>query len=340
MSWLYEIRDQNGENPVRLDKAFDRRLSIGVNQPGDAEFSLALTDSKATETNLREGRSRLYIYRNGELRFSGPLAIVERYFEKTIQMVKVRSLGWLWFFNKRFVGVDSTLSYTSTDASQIAWGLVDLVQQDTYGNLGITQGSLPTSQDLTVDYDKEDVVSALNNLYKQGGIEFEISPSKVFNTFYPLRGTDRSNSVVFKYPGSIESVRVVSDVTTLVNKEYGLGEGIGGQEVIAERDDVGSQSVYSVQEAIASYKNVANVTTLGNMVEYDIQKLKSPKLTLDLMVHGNQSPSLDDFGIGDSVRIKIDHINYTLNQVFRILQVDVQIDSEDKESLRVIAALL
>lgn len=340
MSWLYEIRDQNDENPVRLNKAFDRKLNLGVNQPGDAEFSLALTDPKATEANLREGRSRLYVYRNGELKFSGPIAIVERYFQESVQMVKVKALGWLWLFNKRFVGVDSTLSYTSQDASQIAWNTIYLAQLETYGNIGITQGNLPVSQNLTVDYDREDIVSILDDLHKQAGIEFEISANKIFNTFYPLRGTDRSNSVVFKYPGTIESVRVVSDVTTLVNKEYGLGQGLGGQETIAERDDVGSQSVYSLQEAIASYKNVSNVTTLGNMVEYDIQKLKSPKMTLDLMVHGNQTPSLDDFGIGDSVRVKINHSNYTLNQVFRILQISVSIDSEDKESLRVIAAIL
>lgn len=340
-NWIFEIRDQNGANPVRIINARNRSVSVGLNQAGEANFELDLNDAKATESNLRVGRSQLYIYRSEELYFSGQIMIVERMLEQSTQAVRVKALGWLYLLSKRIFAIDADDEHTSEDAGAIAWGLINTTQSETYGSLGITQGTIETSNNLTITYTRQNVLEAIEELSQQAGIEFEVSANKIFNVFYPLRGSDKSNTVIFKYPGSIQSIRSVDDATTIVNNENGLGKGVGSQETLAERDDVGSQSVFGLYQKISSYKNVDNVTTLGNMVEYDIALYKAPRLTLDIAVHGNtESPSLSDYGIGDSVRIKTVTTNYNFSQVFRIFEIHVSIDQNDKESIRLIVALI
>jgi len=339
-SWIFEIRDRNGNNPVRLLNARDRNVAIGLNQAGEASFTIDLNDDKALESNLKVGRSTLYIYRNGELYFSGIIMIVERILNESSQFAKVKALGWLFLLSRRFIGIDADDTHTSEDAGAIAWDLIDQTQNETNGDLSITQGTIQTSNAISITYTRQNILEAIEDLSAQAGIEFEVSPNKIFNVFYPLRGSDKSSTVILKYPGSIQTVRSVDDATTIVNNENGLGKGVGSQETVAERDNVGSQSVFGLYQKIASYKSIDNVTTLGNMVEYDVELNRSPRLTLDLQIHGNtESPSLSDYGLGDSVRVRITTTNYNFSQVFRVFEIHVAIDQNDKESVRLIVAL-
>lgn len=339
--WVFEIRDSDGTSPVRIIGARKRQLSLVLNQAGEAMFELDLDDTKALETNLREGRSQLYVYRNDTLLWSGIIMIVERIMEQTNSYARIRALGWYWFLSKRFVGIDADDVHTSEDAGAIAWDLINQTQLETYGDLGITQGEIDTSNNLTITYTRQNIKDAIDDLILSGGIDIEITPNKVFNVHYPIRGTDRSETVVFKYPGNVSRLRFVKDATTIVNSENILGQGVGDEEISAQRDDVGSQSIYNLFEKISSYKEIDNVTVLGNIAAFDILLLKSPRNSIEMRVKGNGSvPDLSNYNVGDLVRTKVVKNNFTSNNVYRIFQIDISIDEADRENINIVAALV
>jgi len=340
-NWIFEIRDQNGENRVRLTAANNRKVVRGLNSAGQASFTIDLNDEKATQANLREGRSQLYVYRGSTLYFSGKIMIVERTGDEASQKANVTALGWLWFFEKRIIGKTADVTYTTTDAGAIAWGIINTSQNKTYGSLGITQGTIQTSQNLSLTYTRQKIRQALDDLISQAGIEFEITPDKIFNVYYPKKGSDRTATVKFKYPGNIKSWRSLSDGTTVINDILALGQGTGAEELTADVEDTGTKNVFGLFEDVASFKDVDNQTALTNMANYFLSLRKAPRLTLDIEVHGNnETVEITDYVEGDTVRIEIKHTNYTLTQDFRIFEIHVDIGDDDKETVRLVTALV
>lgn len=339
--WKFIIRDKDENNPVRLLAAKNRAVTLGLNAPGQATFSIDLNDEKATQANLLEGRSRLYVYRGDTLYFSGKVMIVERILEEVTQTANVTALGWMWELERRITGKTSDITHSSVDAGAIAWAEINRTQNESNGNIGITQGTIQTSQNLTLTLTRAKVRDVLDDLVTQAGIEFEITPNKIFNVFYPRKGSDKSATVKFQYPGNIKSARPLSDATVITNDLLALGRGLGAEEITSDVEDTGSKSVFGLFQDVMSFKDVDNQTALTNMSNYYLNLLKSSRLTLDISVHGNnEAVALTDYVVGDTVRITIDHPNYSLDQLFRIFEIHVTIGDDDKETIRLVTALV
>jgi len=339
--WIFEIRDQDGNNRVRLTAANKRKVAHALGSGGQASFTINLNDVNASEFNLRESRSQLYVYRKGTLYFSGKIMVVERGFDESTQEANVIALGWMWFFEKRIIAKLADVTYTAVDAGSIAWTLVNTSQQETNGDLGITQGTIQTSQNLTITYTRQKLRPALDDLTSQAGIEIEVTPNKIFNVYYPKKGTDRSASVIFKYPGNLKSARPLSDATTMVNDILALGRGMGAEEITANVEDTGVKEIYGLFQELLSHKEIDNSTILTSMANYYLNLRKSPRLTLDVTAHGNdEKVDLSQYVVGDTVKIEITHDNYTLAQNFRIFEIHVDIGDDDKETVRLVTALV
>ena len=205
--WLFEIRDQNGLNPVRLKSATKRKVSTVLNSvgQGQASFDLDLNTAEAAETNLREGRSQLFVYKDDTLYWSGKIMIASNDLSAKKEVVSVTALGWTWPLEKRYIGKNEVVNYVIEDLSDILWDVINDSQQLTGGDLGITVGSLATSKNLTISYERQVIKDVIDSLVSQG-IDFEVTPNKILNTYYP-KGIDRSDTIKFKYPGNIKQIK-------------------------------------------------------------------------------------------------------------------------------------
>jgi len=339
--WMFEIRDKEGLNPVRLKSAYNFKVSRALNSPGQASFTIDLNDEASIESNLREGRSQLYIYRNKVLYWSGKVMVVDRYFDVSSQRAEVLALGWLWMFEKRFVGKNEDVTYTATDAGQILWDLINDSQFEYGGYIGIEEGTITPSINLTVTYTRQKIKEAIDDLVEQAGIDFEVTPDKALNVYYP-KGSDRSSSVILKYPGNIQTLRVVKDATVVANNILGLGRGYGSQELTSQVSDVGSIGVFDLYEDIISFKDIVNQTPLDNMTNHRLRLYKSSRLTIDVTIHGDSSEQvqLDDYNLGDTIRVITDQPNFTLNQTFRIFEISITIGDNGQETVKLILGLV
>lgn len=335
-NWLFRIIDSSG-NQINLIRAKKRKVSLGLNKAGECSFELDLSDDKATDTNLKTGVSTVEVLRGGKTFFKGQLMVREKRLDQINRIVNCKTLGWLWLLSKRFAGVASDREFSNTDAGAIAWALINESQQQNYGDFLITQGAIETSQNITITYIRANIKEAIEDLSAIAGIEFEITDEKVFNVFYPFKGTDRTSSVIFKYPGAIKSIREIHDSTTIINNEIVLGQGWGDQELSANSEDVNSENTYKRREAIVSRKEINNAVSLSNIAEYDVGRLRNPSTIYDIALHGNNEiPNLDNYNVGDIVKVQVDDEQWSFEQVFRIFEIHVNIDENDKENISLI----
>lgn len=341
-NWLFEIRDQDGLNPVRLTSVTNRKLILALNAPGQANFTVNLNETDGAEENIAESRSQLYVYRDGELKFSGIVMVVERYFSDSEQYANVTALGWLWFFRRRIWSSFADDVHTAEDAGQIALELITGTQNPAfYQDLGITEGEIQDSVDINISLNRTTVKDALEKIAEVSGIEYDISPTKLFNVYYPHKGTDRSNQVKFVYPGNIKNVRVVSDATEILNFVRAFGFGLGDEEINSTVENVESEEVYDTYEAIVNKKDIKEQSALDDFNENLVALKKQARTTIDVTVDGNDSNiSLNDYNTGDSIRIMINHPRFQYSQIFRVFEIHADIKENDVEDVRLILALV
>lgn len=341
-TWLYEIRDLNGENPVRLTTVTKRKGVLALSKPGQVTFSLDLNSTEAAPANLAESRSQVWVYRDGVLKFSGVIMVVERYFDENTQYAAVTALGWLWFFGKRVWASTSDDVHDNEDAGAILlYILMNTQIPEFYQDLGITEGEIETSQDIDITLSRIKAKDAFDSVALASNIEYEISPLKRLNVYYPHKGTDRSDEVKFKYPGNIKNIRIISDATEIVNFSRAFGNGLGELELRSVEEDVESEEVYGAYEEYLSRKDIKRQSELDDVLANFVAERRNSRVTVDVTVDGNdQNVDLNDYNVGDSVRIIVEHTNYSYSQIFRVFEIHFDIDEKDVESNRLILALV
>ncbi len=103
--------------------------------------------------------------------------------------VNLTFLNWLGYFRKRYI----TKTYTNTDAGSIAWDLISTAQSQSYGNIGIVQGTIQSTKNRDRTYVDDEIaksIIALSNSNLKDGFEFEITNDKSF-TVKSRIGTDK-----------------------------------------------------------------------------------------------------------------------------------------------------
>lgn len=274
------------------------------------------------------------IRRNGEYKLGAHVGFVESSLGETEHTLEVKAFGYLNLLIDRYV----TKTYEQEDATFIAWDLIDETQSQTNGDMGMTQGA---QQATTVDrdrtYERQNVKEAIVNLTKlvNGNFDFEFTPDREFNT-YTMIGSDRSAEVEFIYPGNIRSVTVPRDGTAMFNKIYGLGSGFGADQIQSTPEDTASQLNYGVHERIVTFNSVVEDTTLDENSEGELE-IRKTILEIPQMTVSGEDFDLNSYGIGDRVTVRIEDNPYlaTVDGVYRIERIEVDVDENEAEDIKI-----
>lgn len=314
---------------MQRNEAEDLSFSIDLRAYEDICDSLNLSPTSV----LSPYQTDVKIKRNGTYLFGTHVGEVNSSLGEADATISVRAFGYLNLLVDRYV----TKDYVATDATAIAWDLIDTTQDQTNGSMGMTYGAQQVS---TVDRDRtyvrQNVKEGIINLTKlvDGNFDFNFSWDKKFNT-YTMIGTNQSNSLEFFYPGNIISVQIPRSGKPLFNKLYGLGSGFGQDQLQSTQSDSESQLIYGVHEKIAIFNSVSVESTLQQNVAAELQRRKDILEIPQMTVSGDDF-DLNTFGIGDRVYVKIENSPFlaNINGVYRIERIEVSVDEQEAEIIK------
>ena len=284
-------------------------------------------------TNVAE----LHIYLGDRKISAGQIASRDVRVSESRRSITLRAYGFFALLKYRTTG--SLVNYTATDAGAIAWDLINTTQVASYGALGITMGTITTSVSRTRGYSYKNVKEAIEELSAvENGFDFEVTPDKVFNVYYPKMGIKRDD-VTFTYPGTIVELSDLEDGTRMANRVLAFGAGTGDFNISTSVEDTALETVYTRRDAKVNRSDVSDVTTLtshaNGLLSAQKNVLHMPQLTVD----GNREPRFGSYGLGDEVQIVTDRYQEVfadINGYWRIDGMDINVDENAREQVRLL----
>lgn len=273
----------------------------------------------------------LYIYdENDTLIYGGYIAEATTYNDANgYKKRTITSKGFLSLLAKRFTNIPPDLSrlYTSDHASDIAWDLIDYTQSLDYGNLGITRGADPddVNNQRTYRYRPiKEAIEKLGNNETKDGIDFEITPQKVFNAFYPTKGQERPE-IVLEEGFNIRTYSLTHHfIDAMVNEVVVFGDGDGDNMITSLRTSPASykQSFFLLQGGLSEKdtKIQANLDAKGDRY---LELNQAPSFDLVLTTDYDE-PDYTQYSLGDSLKVVIP--SEDINAFYRVRRRTVNQD--------------
>lgn len=222
-------------------------------------------------------------------------------------------------------------------------------QQTKNTYLGFLQGNIQTSFNISPIYSRykklKDSIESIANTYNGMDFNFTVSidannnMTKYFNVFYPRQGIDNTN-LNFTYPGNIIKLGKPKDGKTMVNEVAERGQGYGKNQVVVVVNDASSIQTYTQRQDVDQAADVPDSGTLTLLGDEFIRVRKDPLDLPSITLDGNQSPHIGDFGVGDQIFVDATGVPIlNFSQIYRIEQIDVTIDDDDKEAVQLTVSL-
>lgn len=244
-------------------------------------------------------------------------------------------------FNVASVGFFSLLAkrrtsdkrvFVNTDAGQIAKALIDESQtaDPPFSDFGITFGTIQPSvnRDRTFRFAniKTEITQLSNNNLKNG-FDFDIDNSKIFNVFFPFKGSNRDNIVLDQQNILSWGLRKPL-VLSLTNKVYVLGEGFNDDVLFVNRLSPNDyKTAFKVLEEVLPERNIKTTDTLNAKGDKFLLDNQSPILGLTI-THVDGQPDILNYEVGDSLKVCIEELG--IENVFkRVFRRTIRIDSNE-----------
>lgn len=333
---LWDFR--TGQKEI-LPEALNRSYSYQLNRAGKASFSLPLTTERLQRFPLYIGVTRLLIYRADKLIWAGVIWEITEDAQDDEGTVNVQCTEIFHILSeKRY----TSNTYTSTDAGQIAWGLINTTQGLTGGNLGLTQGTIQATQNRDRTYFDEKIGEKIIQLTEViNGFDFEITPSVKVNTLgvfnvYSKRGSTL-NTFRLEYGEGLKNniqswsrKRTLSDIYNSVIVE---GEGYGDIALKSTQTDNSMITAVGLLEGRVQEKSINQQTTLDTKAQEFIRVRKTEQFIYDITLNN----AYNDFGkydIGDIIPVKIKYGYLDINTTMRIYGIDVRVSDSGEEVIK------
>ncbi len=323
-----------GEFTEFRELEFGKRLS----DYGLCQFDVPTTDNKlGTLLSLR--KNKVYIYRSeddeeGVLVWAGEMAVAKgRLVQDENNWITIYSYTWLEQFKDRFTAVRVT--FDTIDQGQIAWSLIDTTQEES--SFGITQGTIPATKNRDRTYFNQNVYEAIVNLGNVlSGFDHEITDEKVFNA-ESIIGEDKRDEIQFIYGVNIREATIEDNFLNPVNRAIVLGQPTDDTSLIREEsNDAGAQEEFKLRENVLSEMDVSDTGTLQDKGLAILRKRSGALRKVEFIPAGSTGDTINAFGVGDIVYIKIVDNFYSIEGDFRVYEWSVRYDSDNVEYISLV----
>lgn len=333
---LWDFR--TGQKEI-LPEALGRSYSYQLNRAGKASFSLPLTTERLQRFPLYIGVTRLLIYRADKLIWAGVIWEITEDAQDDEGTINVQCTEIFHILSeKRY----TSNSYINTDAGQIAWGLINTTQGLAGGDLGITQGTIQTTQNRDRTYLDEKVGEKIIQLTEViNGFDFEITPSIKVNTLGVFNVYSKRGSVIDTFRleygeglrNNIQSWSRKRTLSDMYNSVIVEGEGYGDIALKSTQTDNSMITAVGLLEGRVQEKSVNQQTTLDTKAQEFIRVRKTEQFIYDITLNN----AYNDFGkydIGDIVPVKIKYGYLDINTTMRIYGIDVRVSDAGEEVIK------
>jgi len=232
--------------------------------------------------------------------------------------ISVQSKGFFSLLEKRYT--DDSLSYTATDSSDIAWGLINYTQTNgAYGDLGITRGADPT----TKNRDRTDlrykniaeVIKKMSANEVKDGYDFDVDADKKFNIYYP-KGTTRN--IYLEEDFNINTYQISKTfIDGMVNQVIVIGSGVDeDNQLVVTRDASNTyKEAFFLLQDVLNESDVSVQTTLEDKGDKHLEIYQAPRLTIYLTCRYDE-PIFNNYAVGDWLNVVIP--SYDINSSYRV----------------------
>jgi hypothetical protein len=289
-----------------------------------------VTDMKASQL-IALRQYTVWIYRNGVLFWSGEQALRQGDLDSAgDNWVTITCYGKLEQLNSRFTVAE--IIYAYQDGSEIVKALIAATQAE--DSLGITEGTIASTTWREKTYSTQNIMDAIVSLANLiDGFDFEITDLGVLN-ISTFMGVDRSNDIILEYGVNVKSAKITEDFSKPATRAIIMGQtATVGDQVRLERDDLTQQGTYGLREYVESQMEVSDTPALEATGDSVLRKYGIPLLKISLDIVRGKTPTLEDFSLGDIIRVKIKNGIYDIDEKFRIFQWGVSYDEKNTETL-------
>lgn len=311
-----------------------------LNKGKDGQFSFDYEDLKVLSdtynttymTILGGGFREIWIEKNSTKIYYGVITDIDEASDQETEQVtiSVASVGFFNVFGKR--RTSNKRVFSSTDAGTIAWTLINESQtSDTpYSDLGIASGTITSSvnRDRTFRFASvKEEITKMSNENLSNGFDFEIDNQKLFQVYYPQKGSLRPE-IVFDAQSIVRWSRNRPSLLSLTNKVYAIGEGINDDVLYSLRTSAATyRDVFGTLEDVVSNRDVIESATLDATGDRFLLENQSPRETFTI-IHVDDDPDIANYGIGDSVRVTIEKLGVT-GQYKRVMKRTIACEGAD-----------
>lgn len=314
---------------AELPKARDRTLTLVVD-PTTSDQAGFTIDGRAPEAALvDELATDLVIQRDNRVLFRGRIAPDSDTLDGTRHDTTFTAWSYRELLRRRSMVNASTLTYTGTDQSTIAWALMDYTQALPGGNLGISRGDgVTTGSARTVVFNKTDYLFDLiaNLAQMDQGFDWNIAPLHSatdlrMNMYAPSLLVNRG--VVIEWGGELcQSATRTFDPGTYANMAYLTGDSSGSlTPVLVTEAMIGTlpqgrwETTLGTTELVQSSLISRGAYTLSDMDKI----LASWQVTMRKGSWGGP----DHIWAGDEVRWRVRSGRIDIDADYRVVQMDI-----------------
>ncbi len=333
----YTIKVKNKAGDILGEFNVYRNLKFGkrINNYGTCSFDVPVSGDKTDEL-IALRIYTVWIYRDADLIWAGEQATREgKLDDKGDNWVTIQCFDWLEQLNARYTA--NEVIFSTIDAGDIAWSLINTSQLKTNGDFGFTEGTIEPTMDRDRTYNNQNIMEAIINLANViNGFDFEINSSKQFNVYQHI-GVDRTSTIILEYGVNVTNMHITEDFANPVNTAIVLGD--SGVDVEATRvDTIDSVSgvQYGLREGLLNEMSVTDLDTLTEKGEALNRKYGTPLMKMDLGIVRSTTPTIVDFALGDLIRVKVKRGIYDIDRSFRVYEWSVSYNDDNTETLSLV----
>ncbi|HVI77458.1 MAG TPA: hypothetical protein VM715_04730 [Candidatus Acidoferrum sp.] len=315
----------------------DLQAEFYINKPDNLRCTLPLQSNKVTKKNVDPGAQEIWLWRDGKLRYAGPLWAATA--DLDAGTLAIESEGLLSYFAEREIKRKQDI----TDfQDELAWNMVNATQRwYQWGDLRIVRGRFKasgTKQHLVINvWEPQKVLDIVtDDLAKRDfvnqGFDFWIDPAtREFNCYYPYKSEPQPHRLV--YPKQLRNVTEQINARAMVNDYTGLGSGQDAAKIVSEAQDPASQQRYTLMQDTFNYGPAKTKANLDNIAKANLALKNRPLVTPSLVCDPTQLPFDPFTSIGDQFQLVVPHHWFDYDEAKRFVGFQLTLGPDDNETM-------
>jgi hypothetical protein len=344
--WTFAVggTPPGGAPSIALSNAYGRQLTMRVESDQNHQATFTVNGKDPQAAAFTELQSDLWCWRSGTTApiFQGRIGPTIDTLDSSKHSVAVTAWDYREVLNRRRLFTGDTLTWTAIEQATIVWNLIQATQGRAGGNLGIVQGAgAHTGVPRTISFAAGDFVTAdiLNLAQLDAGFDWDITPYGTqdlrVDIFYPYRGVPRG--VVLEYGGSlVNQITRNVDPSTFADALLITGDpSLTLTPQQPEATDISTRPEGRWDQIMGT--TYLTQTALNSHAAYMLANAETvtPSYSIVLQVNAWNGPG--HIWLGDAVTVRINSGRLTVDDVLRVLEVDIAIgdNGDEKVTLQV-----